>query len=40
MPSMTPTKTPFDRFKEATAKILATPKPPASKPKKARKKSP
>ena len=30
-------KTPFERFQEATAKILSTPKP-ATKPKKTRKK--
>jgi hypothetical protein len=31
-------KTPFERFQEATAKILATPKEAVKKPKKPRKK--
>jgi hypothetical protein len=31
-------KTPFEKFKEATAKILSTPKTYLPKPKKARKK--
>jgi hypothetical protein len=38
MRSMTNSKTPFDRFKEATAKILTTPKTDLPKPKKPRRK--